>query len=241
MFEWWSLVMTLRFDVPVDVSVQAEKACAFPPAILVRSVRRGFYRSFGKVSLDLFLVLLTLPVVLPLIAACALLVSLDGGAPLYVQRRLGRNGKVFNILKIRTMVRNADRVLESHLDAMPAARREWDRKQKLCHDPRITRVGRFLRKTSLDELPQVWNVLCGDMSLIGPRPMLPEQLALYPGRSYFRMRPGITGLWQVSDRNNSSFADRATYDTRYFYDLSPRTDLSILRRTIWVVLRGTGY
>jgi len=105
----------------------------------------------------------------------------------------------------------------------------------------ITAFGQALRKTSLDELPQLWNVLIGEMSLVGPRPMLPEQRDLYPGKSYFAMRPGITGLWQVSDRNASTFAARAEYDDRYFNAISLKTDVKILFSTIGVVLRGTGY
>jgi len=182
----------------------------------------------------------SVPVVLPLVAILALLVALDGANPFYRQQRVGRNGKVFSILKIRTMVPDAEHTLEAHLASNADARREWDHKQKLSDDPRITRLGAILRKASLDELPQLWNVLRGDMSLIGPRPMMVEQRALYPGVAYYHMRPGITGLWQVSERNESSFAERATFDTAYYNDLSLKTDLSILARTVGVVLRGTG-
>jgi len=132
-------------------------------------------------------------------------------------------------------------LLEYHLRKDPEARREWDEAQKLKRDPRITRIGRFLRKSSLDELPQLWNVLKGDMSLVGPRPMMVDQEALYPGRAYFELRPGITGPWQVSDRNESSFADRARFDNQYLDSLSLSVDLTILFRTVAVVLRCTGY
>ena len=139
------------------------------------------------------------------------------------------------------MVVDADARLAAHLAADPALRAEWDETQKLKRDPRITAVGRLLRKTSLDELPQLWNVLKGDMSLVGPRPMMPEQRALYPGRAYYQMRPGLTGPWQVSDRNAVSFAGRAEFDADYARRMSLATDLCILFLTVWVVLRGTGY
>jgi lipopolysaccharide/colanic/teichoic acid biosynthesis glycosyltransferase len=143
--------------------------------------------------------------------------------------------------KLRTMVDNADERLEAYLEANPEARSEWDSSQKLKDDPRITRVGRMLRRTSLDELPQVLNVLTGDMSLVGPRPMMPSQRTLYPGSAYYRLRPGITGSWQVTDRNDSTFADRARFDTAYERELSLATDVKILLATVRVVLRGTGY
>ncbi|KKB11800.1 sugar transferase [Devosia geojensis] len=176
---------------------------------------------------------------LPLIIALVLIVRADGGSAFYCQRRLGRDGREFRIWKLRSMVVDADRCLELHL-ADPAAREEWDRTQKLRKDPRVTPVGRLMRKYSLDELPQLWNVLNGDMSLVGPRPMLPEQRALYPGNACFRLRPGITGLWQVSDRHISSFAERARYDEQYVNELSLQLDMMILLRTISVVFRGTG-
>ena len=201
----------------------------------------GFYRTAGKTIFDWLFVLASLPVVVPLVIVLAILVSLDGSSPFYRQRRVGRNGKVFRMLKIRTMVPDAENILQDYLEQHPKARDEWDHKQKLRHDPRITRLGSFLRKSSFDELPQLWNVLSGDMSLIGPRPMMVDQRARYPGVAYYNMRPGITGLWQVSDRNESSFTERAKFDTDYYNDLSLQMDLSIFVRTIGTVLRGTGY
>lgn len=201
----------------------------------------GFYRARGKALLDYVLVLLAIPVVLPLIGIVALIVAIGGGSPFYTQRRLGRKGVVFHMLKIRSMVPEADEVLAAYLASNPEAHREWNDKQKLCNDPRVTRFGRILRKTSLDELPQLWNVLRGDMSLVGPRPITVEQEALYPGRAYFEMRPGITGNWQVSDRNDSSFVDRVTFDEKYYRIISLKTDIVLLYRTIRVVIHGTGY
>ncbi len=142
--------------------------------------------------------------------------------------------------KLRSMVADADSLLEAHLAANPAARAEWDRSQKLRSDPRITVLGRIIRKTSLDELPQLWNVLRADMSLVGPRPMLPEQRILYPGTAYYALRPGITGFWQISVRNESSFAQRAKFDAAYLRQMSLKTDILVMLRTVRVVLCGTG-
>jgi exopolysaccharide production protein ExoY len=139
------------------------------------------------------------------------------------------------------MVCDAETRLAEHLARSPEAQAEWDHTQKLKCDPRITVFGNFLRKTSLDELPQLWNVLKGDMSLVGPRPMMAGQQGLYPGLAYYALRPGITGSWQVSDRNASSFAARADFDNAYEETLSFMGDLHILAATVGVVLRGTGY
>lgn len=202
----------------------------------------GAYAARGKRILDLLLVLLSLPVVLPLVAMCAAALWLEGGRPFYTQARLGRGGQKFRILKLRTMVRDADQLLQRYLDTDPVLRREWDETQKLKNDPRITRVGRFLRATSLDELPQLWNVAKGDMSLVGPRPMMPDQLPLYgDARAYFALRPGLTGVWQVSVRNEGSFASRARADADYRRGLSLGGDLALIWRTAGVVLKGTGY
>jgi len=145
------------------------------------------------------------------------------------------------MLKLRSMVADADQVLASYLALNPLARAEWDRDQKLRNDPRVTWVGRLIRKTSLDELPQFLNVLKGDMSVVGPRPMMCNQKDMYPGAEYFEMRPGITGAWQTSARNESSFRERAAYDSDYFYKLSLLTDVKIVLRTFGVVMRATGY
>ena len=193
-----------------------------------------------KRVLDLGLVLLFGPLFVPLILMLALLVRLDGGPSFYRQPRLGRHGRVFRLVKLRTMVVDADAALARHLESDPAAKAEWGATQKLRRDPRLTPLGGFLRRYSLDELPQLWNVLGGDMSLVGPRPMLPQQRPLYRGTAYFDMLPGLTGLWQISERNDCSFAARADYDTRYAQIASLGTDFRILWRTIDVVFRGTG-
>ncbi|HEX2219821.1 MAG TPA: sugar transferase [Gemmatimonadales bacterium] len=201
----------------------------------------GFYASYAKRALDITAVVLALPILLPLILLLALLVRRDGGPAFFVQDRVGRNGRLFRLWKLRTMVVDAEERLADHLARNPAARAEWHERQKLRDDPRITPLGRVLRKTSLDELPQLLNVLRGEMSLVGPRPMMPDQQALYPGRDYYRLRPGLTGFWQISGRNGTAFAGRAHYDAAYAARLSLVTDLVVLLRTVRIVLRGTGY
>lgn len=222
------------------------RAPEFKPALVLdpqldAPVRRGPYRSGAKRFLDIFLVLATAPVTVPFILLMAVLIALDGSNPFFVQNRLGRNGRVFRIWKLRTMVADAESRLQAHLDENPDAQAQWNRTQKLKDDPRVTRIGRLLRKTSMDELPQLLNVVAGSMSLVGPRPMMVTQRHLYFGKSYYRLRPGITGLWQISARNESEFIARVRYDDEYHRILSCRTDLSILARTVAVVLRGTGY
>lgn len=200
------------------------------------------YARYGKRLCDIVFVLLGLPIVLPIVLVFAAALWIEGGQPFYRQKRLGRGGRVFKILKLRTMVRDADAALEAHLRADAALRKEWDETQKLKQDPRVTRVGHLLRAASLDELPQLWNVLVGEMSLVGPRPMMVQQLALYgPTDNYYAMRPGITGLWQVGERNETTFAARAKFDATYRADLSLEADLKIILRTFPVVLQQTGY
>jgi lipopolysaccharide/colanic/teichoic acid biosynthesis glycosyltransferase len=138
------------------------------------------------------------------------------------------------------MVLDADERLHEYLRNDPVARAEWDLHQKLVRDPRITAFGKILRKTSMDELPQIVNVLLGDMSFVGPRPMMVCQKNIYPGEKYYHMRPGITCLWQISERNQSSFAERAAYDNRYYNTMSMRADLWIIMQTVRVVLSCNG-
>ncbi len=199
-----------------------------------------FYRRIGKRTLDIALVLIAAPIILPVILFIAAFVASDGCNPFYVQQRVGKGGRIFNMLKLRSMVHDADAKLEAYLDKNPDARLEWDVKQKLQNDPRITRLGQALRKTSIDELPQLWNVLKGDMSLVGPRPMMPAQKAKYPGIAYYSLRPGISGYWQISERSRSSFAARAQFDDQYSRDISLMTDIKVILSTVIVVLRGTG-
>ena len=199
------------------------------------------YAASIKPVLDVILAsLIAIPAAL-IVGVFALLVMLDGHSPFYRQQRIGKNGRAFSMWKLRSMVHNADAVLEDCLAQNPEARKEWDLTQKLKNDPRITFVGRIIRKTSIDELPQLLNVFKGEMSLVGPRPMMLDQRVLYPGLAYYAMRPGITGFWQTSSRNESSFAERATYDASYFAEMSFKTDVQVMVKTVGVVVAGTGY
>lgn len=201
----------------------------------------GLYRAGIKRGLDALLILLSLPFTVPVIGLCAIALWIEGGSPFYTQPRLGRDGKTFRIFKLRSMVQNADEVLESYLAKDPAMRREWDELQKLRNDPRITPIGALIRATSIDELPQLFNVLKGDMSLVGPRPMMPEQLPLYGDMTdYNAVRPGITGLWQVSARNENGFSHRNGIDATYNRNLTFWNDLKIIFKTVGVVCRRTG-
>jgi lipopolysaccharide/colanic/teichoic acid biosynthesis glycosyltransferase len=219
----------------------------YPQSLAVQDRLRGSAGQAGSAYLvakrgfDIAATLMTAPVVLVVVGILALLIwCLDRQGAFFCQRRLGKDGRQFNLWKLQTMVPNADQRLQSYLETDPVAKDEWDRTQKLANDPRITRMGRFLRKYSLDELPQLLNVLRGDMSLVGPRPMMPQQFQSYPGTAYLRLRPGLTGLWQIGARNQSTFAERAIYDSRYANTMSFGTDLWILMRTPAVVFKGTG-
>lgn len=222
-----------------DVATPAFKATPLPTIPYKRD--RKLYRDYVKRLFDIVVVLLLAVPTLLIVAVFAVLIMRDGHAPFYRQARVGRDGRRFSMWKLRSMVPGAEYQLEEYLAKDPKARDEWDRTQKLRDDPRITFIGRIIRPTSIDELPQLWNVFVGEMSLVGPRPMLPSQTVIYPGSAYFAIRPGITGYWQTSSRNDASFAQRADFDTRYLKDLSLWTDLKILWRTVIVVLRGTGY
>jgi Undecaprenyl-phosphate galactose phosphotransferase WbaP len=179
----------------------------------------------------------------PVLGLIALLIKLDSrGDVFYRQPRLGRNGRVFQLLKFRTMHQNADQIFKDSLSGDPELKREWDCFQKLKHDPRVTRVGKFLRKFSLDEVPQLWNVWKGEMSLAGPRPIMVDQRKLY-GESiklYIRVAPGMTGLWQISGRNETTFRDRAALDIEYIQRWSHWLDIYILFKTIKVVFWQKG-
>jgi exopolysaccharide production protein ExoY len=202
--------------------------------------RPGFYRNVGKRVVETFLVLFSLPFVLPLTLLLALPMLLRGEQPFYSQRRVGLGGRTFVMWKLRSMVADADEHLARCLRKNPEAREEWARHQKLRNDPRITPYGRLLRKLSLDELPQLWNVLKGDMALIGPRPMMPHQRALYHGLAYYAMRPGLSGYWQVSDRNQAEFVGRVYFDEKYDREISFVTDITLIFRTLRVIFNGTG-
>lgn len=233
--------MTAHLPEFLDLSKGGLSAPAALPAATQKLWWRKPYRNGLKRVLDIGAVLLATPVLVPVVVAVTLAVALEGGKPFYAQDRVGKGGKTFRMWKFRSMVRDADSRLESYLASNPAARAEWDSTQKLKADPRITRVGRFIRRSSIDELPQLWNVLIGDMSLVGPRPMMLSQRVLYPGEGYYRLRPGITGFWQTAGRNRTTFEARAEYDDAYDAEVSFVTDAKVLARTVNTVLSCTGY
>jgi undecaprenyl-phosphate galactose phosphotransferase len=172
----------------------------------------------------------------------ALLVRLDGGPALYAHRRVGTGGQHFHCLKFRTMVMNADQVLQELLASKPELKDQWRRQQKLDNDPRITRVGKFLRQTSLDELPQLVNVAKMEMSLVGPRPIIDSETTKYGAylAQYHATRPGLTGLWQASGRSNTSYDQRVRLDTWYVDNWTLWHDIVVLLKTIPAVLKRNG-
>lgn len=197
----------------------------------------------AKQLIDITLTLLLGLACLPLIALIVLLIKLESPGPaFYAQRRIGRRQSVFRVWKFRSMVMNADAVLQEHLASHPEAAREWERDHKLRKDPRVTRVGRILRKTSLDELPQLWNVLRGQMSLVGPRPIVDDEIARYAAgfSLYTQVLPGLTGMWQVSGRNDTTYTERVALDMYYVRNWSPWLDIYLLARTVKVVVSGSG-
>ena len=196
----------------------------------------------AKRLLDVVGAVLAMTVFLPALIAIYLALLLSGVEPVFAQWRVCQDGRLFRCFKFRSMVRNADQVLADFLDANPAAKDEWRRSFKLSEDPRVTGFGAFLRRTSLDELPQLFNVLRGEMSLVGPRPIVPEEIERYGDKihDYYRCRPGLTGLWQVSGRNLVSYPERVRLDAFYAGKQSLWLDIAILFRTVGVVLSGRG-
>jgi Undecaprenyl-phosphate galactose phosphotransferase WbaP len=178
----------------------------------------------------------------PLFLVVALMVSLDGGPVFYRHKRIGRDGKPFGCLKFRTMILGAEACLNEYLSYHPEQRREWEQDQKLAFDPRVTAIGNVLRRLSLDELPQLVNVLVGEMSLVGPRPVTEGELKHYgaAASAYLAVRPGLTGPWQVSGRNDVSYATRVAMDEAYVRNFSLWNDIVILLRTPGVVLSKKG-
>ncbi len=209
-------------------------AYAMPPP-----VGHWLKRGFDLVAASALLILL-----LPVLPLIALAVWLDGGPALYRHARVGFGGRAFGCLKYRTMVPDADQRLAAHLATDRQAAEEWAARRKLSRDPRVTRVGAVLRATSLDELPQLINVLSGSMSLVGPRPVVADELAEHYDRdgcaAYLSSRPGITGLWQVSGRSGTSYSARVEFDRAYARTWSLWLDLKILLRTIPAVLARRG-
>jgi len=179
----------------------------------------------------------------PLLVLIALLVKLsDGGPVFYGHPRIGRGGRIFRCLKFRTMREDGDAVLAEHLRRNPEARAEWEATRKLKNDPRVTPVGAVLRKLSLDELPQIFNILFGEMSIVGPRPVVHDELEKYGNAAIFYLmsRPGLTGLWQVSGRNDVSYAMRVAFDRHYVENWSLTQDILIIIKTVPAVCLSRG-
>lgn len=207
---------------------------------LVPPVGRTFYQRRGKRMLDIALATLLLVGLLPLMVVAALAVLATSGWPiLYRAERIGLRGRPIQLLKFRTMKRGADRQLHLVLTGSEEKRREFQRQRKLSDDPRITKIGKFLRVASIDELPQLFNVILGRMSLIGPRPVPRDELdEKYGSRGDYLLsvRPGISGLWQVSGRSRTTYDERIRFDLRYAGDVNLRQDLRILTKTVGAVL-----
>jgi exopolysaccharide production protein ExoY len=225
-----------RFEMPTDADAAGrpmaiDNACGPNPNPL---------GGWPKRALDLTVASTALLLALPLMLVVALLIKVISGGPvLFAHRRIGFNGRPFNCYKFRTMVKDAEQVLEEYLARDPRAAEEWRATQKLKHDPRITLLGQILRKSSIDELPQLVNVLRGEMSCVGPRPVVSNELSRYGplAEEYLKTRPGLTGLWQISGRDNVDYAGRVVLDAEYVRNWSIGTDLVILAWTALAVMR----
>jgi exopolysaccharide production protein ExoY len=221
----------------------ADIADAKELALNIAEQRVSFYTKYGKRLSDLALAILLMPFLLPLIAILALLVSVDGGAPFFGHVRVGRNGKHFKCWKLRTMHMNAEYRLQVLLDRDRDMANYWRIHQKLQNDPRVTPFGKLLRKTRLDELPQIYNVLMNELSFVGPRPFTPSQESDYlasGGCHYYTINPGITGGWQAYQPKNSQFEDRIEFDEGYAKTVSLKTDLKIILSTAALFFRFNG-
>ncbi|MBR3369166.1 MAG: sugar transferase [Rhodobacteraceae bacterium] len=226
----------------LDGSAYFDDAQEVGVSVGATSIASNSYSRYAKRVLDLLIAIALVPIIAPVIAVLWVLVRREGGPGFFGHNRVGRDGQMFKCWKIRTMVPDAEQKLKEYLDANPAAAQEWRENFKLENDPRITRLGAFLRKSSLDELPQLWNVFKGEMSFVGPRPVTRDELAMYAGYedAYLSQRPGITGLWQVSGRNDISYRQRVALDVQYASHASMLWDLSLMVKTGLSILRMTG-
>jgi Undecaprenyl-phosphate galactose phosphotransferase WbaP len=204
---------------------------------------RMFWNLGIKRLMDLGLVIIGGLILLPLFLVISLLVKISSPGPvLYGHKRLGQNGKPFTAYKFRSMVQNSSEILDALLRSDPGMREEWEKSHKLKNDPRVTKIGKFLRRTSFDEFPQLINILKGEMSLVGPRPIVNDEVGKY-GEDFnriFSVKPGLTGLWQVSGRSDTNYGERISFDTYYLQSWSVWLDIWILYRTFGVVFRGKG-
>ncbi len=231
-----SQAAVVQLSSPVNISRPALPSVS--PTVISLALKRLF-----DIGASAILLLLLLPILA--IVALLIMAQRDSGRVFYGQQRIGRFGQEFKCLKFRSMCPDADRRLRLLLDSDADARLEWEQTHKLQNDPRVTRLGRLLRASSVDELPQLWNVLRGEMSLVGPRPVTRLEIdgpyATFDGRrEYLAVRPGVTGLWQVSGRSLTSYESRVALDKAYVLNFSLLADASILLRTVGVVLLGKG-
>ena len=227
------------FSLPDTIEMPSHKL----PRVTVSGPERLFRYRVLKRSMDVFLVVVSSPLLLVLFAVIAAAIRISSPGPIFFShRRIRRHGAFFSMWKFRTMCVNSAEVLDTYLAAHPEARAEWCRSHKLRNDPRVSRVGNFLRRTSLDELPQLWNVLTGSMSLVGPRPIVAAEVEKYGEyfADYCAVKPGLTGLWQVSGRSALTYAQRVQLDRKYARNWSFKADLKILLKTFSSVVNQDG-
>ena len=214
-------------------------------AVVLR-VQNNLARKSNRIAKRMFDIVVTICggiFILPFMLIIAAIIYLDSGGPIiYKQKRIGKNGKEFSFYKFRSMVKNADTILGEYLSTHENEKNEWQKNFKLKNDPRVTKIGRIIRKTSIDELPQLWNVLIGDMSLVGPRPLLPNEVERYSGyiEDYKLVLPGLTGVWQVSGRSDTTFEERVIMDSWYIHNWSVWIDIVYLLKTVLVVVKSKG-
>lgn len=196
-----------------------------------------------KRIIDIAILLVMSPLVVPVVIVVSIIVKISSPGPIfYGHRRVGKDGKEFKCWKFRSMVINADKMLDKILAEHPEMREEWERDRKFTNDPRVTKIGKVLRKTSIDELPQLWNVFVGEMSFIGPRPVTEPELKKYGDKTslILSVLPGLSGMWQISGRSATGYEERINLDSYYIQNWSVWLDLWIILKTVWVVLKGKG-
>ncbi len=234
---------TNRLHAANDSSIRMAAIANLPEP--VREIATGTVVArtpIAKLLLDRVGAFFALLALSPVFLVLALIVKRDGGPAFYGQKRIGRNGVAFKCWKFRSMVTNSQEILDKLLAADPVARAEWEADFKLKNDPRITKIGALLRKTSLDELPQLWNVLVGEMSMVGPRPVTAAETLNYGEalKDYLSVLPGMTGLWQISGRNDVTYAERVQMDSDYVKNMSFFGDVKIMIQTVLVMLTRRG-
>lgn len=240
-YRFVSVIPTLR-GIPLD---STNMSFIFSHEVMIFQMDQGLMKLSSRITkriFDIVMSILILIILSPLLFFIRYKIKQDGGNVLYSHERIGKNGKPFNCLKFRSMAKNSQQLLAELLEKDAVAREEWQRSFKLKDDPRVTKIGQFLRLTSLDELPQLLNVLKGDMSLVGPRPIIQEELERYHDQVeyYLMSKPGMTGLWQVSGRSDVDYETRVYFDAWYVKNWSMWHDIIIMLKTILVVMRKEG-